>query len=93
MAFENKLKLPDIIDTGRINRFVYIDNGIEEVIQYLWSKEIQTRGCCSGHGKENPSIVIAEGYTDEEVEKIKEMIYEKDSIRDWDIYQWKLIKI
>jgi hypothetical protein len=90
MAFERKLKLPDNIDKYRKTRFIWVDKEIAEVIQYLWKHGIDTRGCCSGHDKEYPSVVISSGYNSAEVLEIRRLINEVDG-RPWIIYQWKSI--
>ena len=86
------VKLPDNIATYKEHRTVGIDIEIVETIKHLWKNEIQTLGCCSGHGKENPSIVIESGYDNKEIEKIEKIIAEVDNEK-WDIFQWRLKKI
>jgi hypothetical protein len=86
------LRLPDNIDTGKENRTVSVDECIASAIKRLWANRIDTRGCCCGHGKGNPSIVIAEGYCDDEVAKIVELLSEVD-VRKWDVFQWRLVMV
>ena len=86
------LKLPDNIATHRQNRSVAIDREIAEVIKHLWENNIQTLGSCCGHNKEKPNIVIETSYSSEDIKKIRNLIFEKDS-NAWDILQWKLISV
>ena len=83
------LCLPDNIDASKENRTVSIDECIVSAIEHLWANKIDTRGCCCGHDKGNPSIVIADECCGNEIAKIKELLSEVDK-RKWDIFQWKL---
>ncbi len=86
------LHLPENIATEKQNRSISCDVCIADTIKHLWSKNIQTLGCCCGHGKENPSVIIANGNTDVDVLAILLTILQIDE-RDWDILQWKLNKV
>jgi hypothetical protein len=86
------LALPEDIATHRQNRTVSIDSCIVEAIKHLWKKGYQTLSCCCGHGKDNPSIVIADGYGDVEILAILLELSQIDS-RDWDIFQWRLTQV
>ncbi len=86
------LDLPDNIDTEKKNRTVCIDACIAAAIKTLWSKGYETLGCCCGHGKTNPGIVIAGGYGDADVLTILLELSQVDE-RDWDIFQWKLTQV
>lgn len=88
---ETVMVLPDDIATHRINRTVAIDSCIVEDMKRLWDKGIQTLGCCCGHNKENLSVVVAEGYTDDEIQNIIYPIL--GSERKWDVFQWRIKKI
>lgn len=68
---------------------VSIDYEIEDVIKHLWNNKICTLGCCSGHEKYKPSIIIANSYNSTEIKKIYALINEVDT-RDWEIFQWRL---
>lgn len=71
---------------------VCIDECILSNIQCLWEEKIHTLGSCCGHSKENPAIVIADGYVLEDVKRIRFMLASVDD-REWDIFQWKLVKL
>jgi len=87
------LGLPDDIDICKKVRSACVDNCIVPVIRHLWDCHINTRGCCCGHGKENPSVVIADGYSDDEIQtEIYPAIAEVDD-RDWDVLQWRITKV
>ena len=85
------LNLPDFVDPLKKNRDVSIDKCIVPVIRYLWHNDIQTLGCCCGHGHQdtpNPSLVVPSEYTDEDIKHIDELISKVDN-RDWEIWQWR----
>lgn len=44
------------------NEFISIDKCIHDEILFLWSKKIQTTGCCCGHNKINPMINVSPKY-------------------------------
>ena len=71
---------------------VYVDKSISKTIQHLWEHNIYTKGSCSGHGKENPNIVVENDMCPENAEIIKKLIAEIDG-RQWDILSWKLTKL
>ena len=83
------LDLPDNIDIGKKNRSISCDRCIATIITKLWKAGVQTLGCCCGHGKENPSIVMENG-SDYVANSI---LSRKDPDRQWDIFQWQLIKV
>ena len=84
--------LPTWVDALKTNRTVSIDNCILQAIVNLWDASIETLSCCCGHGKLPPSIVVVNGYDKVEIEKIHVELRKYDE-RDWDIYQWQLIKV
>ncbi|KKN38487.1 hypothetical protein LCGC14_0752910 [marine sediment metagenome] len=85
------VELPDWVDPDKQCRGIGIDACIVASIQMLWENHIETRGCCCGHGKEKPSVIIIEG-CEVRVSTILHLLsYEDD--REWDIFQWQLVKI
>lgn len=86
------IDLPDGIATYRQNRTVCVDSCIVDVIKHLWSKGWQTLGCCCGHGKGNPNVVITDGYGAQDILAILLELSQVDA-REWDILQWKLTKV
>lgn len=86
------LKLPKDIATYKKCRDIPVDYEIVNTIKYLWKNKIQTLGCCSGHGKENPSIVITDGYNDKEIKEIEKIILKVDK-QKWNILQWRIKKV
>jgi S-adenosylmethionine synthetase len=86
------LFLPDNIDENRQNREVCVDKCIQHVILHLWHHNINTLGCCCGHGKPELggcSVIIADSYKGR---KIRKIIRQVDN-RQWTILQWRLEKI
>lgn len=86
------IDLPDDIDTHRQNRTVCIDACIADAIKHLWAKGYQTLGCCCGHNKANPSVVIADCYGEVEILAIQLELSQIDK-RDWDVFQWRLAQV
>jgi hypothetical protein len=82
------LDLPDWVDPERQSRTVCADRCIAKTIKYLWDQGVETLGCCCGHGKENPNIVIPSG---NDPQHAYDVLAEVDT-RQWDVYQWQLIK-
>lgn len=86
------LTLPEFIRLDRKNRKCPIDSEIVGVIKHLWDNKIYTLGCCDGHGKLPPSVVVGDGYQIKEIKRIEKLIADKDG-REWDIMQWKIRKV
>lgn len=82
---ETILPMPEWLCLDKQNRTVCIDSCIADKIKTLWAAKIVTLGCCCGHGKESPSVVIEASYRD--YEKIKEIV------PDWRILQWQLVEV
>lgn len=72
---------------GRPNG-ICVDACIVNAIKMLWSHQVITMGCCCGHNRVNPSLVIAEH---EDAERVKKMLSENDD-RQWEVMQWRLVK-
>ena len=86
------LNMPEWLDKGKENRTVCVDECIVDQIMILWSNKIETLGCCCGHNKNKPSLIIEERYKNKEIINIAKII-EKYDERQWDIYQWGLKKV
>lgn len=67
---------------------ICVDACIADAIQMLWSHGISTGGCCCGHNRANPSVVIRER---EDAARVKKLLAENDG-RQWDVLQWQLVK-
>ena len=86
------LQCPDHIKPFRESNHdtICIDVEISAAIHYLWSMNVITLGCCSGHGKMRPSVIIHSGYTDEDIKKIKQYLIDANTpTLDWVIFQWR----
>ena len=68
---------------------VPVDSCIAKVIQKLNDEKIYTKGCCCGHGKSDPDIVIDSSGSNEDIMKILNSIKEIDN-RNWKIIQWRI---
>ena len=87
---ERTVRLPCWVDTARHNRTIGIDACIAKVIWHLWDNGIETLGCCCGHTKEKPNVVVGSGVKD--VNRVYDLIAEVDE-RDWEVMQWRLVQI
>lgn len=72
---------------GRPNG-ICVDACIAAAIGMLWSHKVETRGCCCGHNRENPSVVLSES---EDGDRVKQLLADNDG-RQWHVMQWRLIK-
>jgi hypothetical protein len=67
---------------------VCVDSCIVSTIKKLWDEKIITLGCCCGHGKKQPNVIIKKNYNSNEIKQIKKIIKDNDN-RQWTILQWK----
>lgn len=86
------MELPPNIDVGKKNRTISADKCCVKVLKHLWANGIETLSHCCGHGKLNPSIVIADAYGIFDILEIENLIAQVDN-RQWELYQWQLIKV
>lgn len=86
---ETILPLPAWIPKDNGNRTVCVDSCIADVIKTLWEHNILTLGCCCGHGKESPSVVIDSGVDGVAVRELLKRI----DARPWRVLQWKLTEV
>ena len=84
---ENMLHLKD---SGRTQ--VCIDECIVLQIRVLWAHGIQTLGCCCGHGKQNPNIVVPASSNPTDTAEAYRILKDID-LRRWSILQWKLVEV
>ena len=66
---------------------ICVDACIADAIVMLWDNGIITRGCCCGHNKLNPSVIVDE--SEDPIETLH-LLTEYDD-RDWNVYRWELI--
>ena len=81
--------LPDDIYPEKELRYVCIDMCIIDQIKALWAVGCQTLGCCCGHGKTRPSVIVACSHTLEEIDRFADVL--SNDSRSWDICQWQLV--
>ena len=86
------VNLPDHINSDRDERTVSIDSCIVDQIQDLWLAGVTTLGCCCGHGKSAPSVIIDSGYSPLETARAFSVL-SADRERHWIIHQWRLIAV
>jgi hypothetical protein len=67
---------------------ICVDACISKAIEMLWANGVVTCGCCCGHNRDAPSVVI-ESY--EDVEKTKRLLNSNDG-RPWKVFQWRLVE-
>ncbi len=93
MAFEKEIELPKyLVEMKNGKKTICIDEGIEHVLRELWKHNVRTLGCCSGHEKDRPSIIVADHYDNQAIGFFKQTISLVDD-RDWKILQWNLIEV
>ena len=65
-----------------------IDACIVDTMKAFWAKNIVTRGCCCGHNKERPSVILETRvpYT----VRARRILKEIGDDRDWVILTWEL---
>lgn len=85
------VNLPDHIHPDKENRTVSLDRCIADTIKALWAADVQTLGCCCGHGKADPDVVIAQGADEEEITRIADLL--RADGRPWKILQWRLNEV
>ena len=74
--------------SGRQNREVCIDNCIVDMMELLWAAGVETLGCCCGHGKQPPAVIITES---EDPQKAHAVLQQDD--RKWQVLQWQLTEV
>jgi hypothetical protein len=82
------LDLPPHCDPHRESRTVCIDACIVGTIKSLWRWGINTHGCCCGHNRRPPSVVLAPHYGPVDVARIAKGLDEMDN-RHWQVMQWQ----
>lgn len=83
------LPRPSFLPDGERVNGVPVDACIADVVTHLWQNDIVTLGSCCGHGKEAPSLILAQG--ERNYEDIERLINELDS-RHWSLKQWQLVE-
>ncbi len=73
-------------------RFIAVDACIADVIYMLWANGIVTGGCCCGHNREAPSVILETGLTAADCQKAKRLLRENDG-RAWNVMQWQLVTL
>ena len=84
------LDLPAFVRPDKEKRTVSIDKCIVPVIEGLWDAGVYTLGCCCGHGKENPSVVLS---TVCHIQPAMAVIRRLDKNRIWTLKQWQLVDV
>ena len=84
------LTLPDDLCKDDVKRTFCIDACIANVIKHLWENKIVTKGCCCGHNKNKPWVILEDSVERDNIDRVKELIKEVDN-RDWQIKFWQLI--
>jgi len=87
-----ELPTPDILRDVHDRDTVCIDSYIVTQMQALWNSGIVTLGCCCGHGKELPSVILASGANLADQLRAYRVLSTCDT-RQWRIYQWKLVQL
>jgi len=84
--------LPEGMRESHEPKKVYIDTCIVKQIEALWAAGIETSGCCCGHGNKNPSVVVVERYSYNDITRVVGVLDEHDD-RSWDVIQWRPVTV
>lgn len=87
---EKLLKVPDYLNMHK--EYCSIDSRISHVIQHLWNNQVITVGCCCGHGKNKPSIILNQNSGEKWADTVRDYISLVDD-RDFDLLSWKMMNI
>jgi hypothetical protein len=68
---------------------ICVDACIADAIKMLWANDVVTGGCCCGHNKWNPSVIVDSAA---DAHKALNLLVAFDG-RPWDVLQWRLRKI
>lgn len=71
---------------------ICIDACIADTIQHLWNHGIVTLGCCCGHGRMTPDIVLDQNCSKATADIVRKRITEVDD-RDFTLFSWKLVTV
>ena len=85
--------LPDGIAPERERRTVCIDECIVPQIKALWAAGIQTLGCCCGHDKRDPDVILPSDQNPDQTYRAHKILSEIDGKRRWEICEWRLVQI
>lgn len=69
---------------------ICVDECIADTIQYLWDHGHITLSTCCGHGRMDNHIVLGE---DEDPNKVRGTLEQSGDPREFNLYQWKRIKV
>lgn len=82
------------VQIERNNQMVTLDRCIAGVIYHLWDVGIPTLGCCCGHGKASPCVIVDEALPlslcDAAYEQINFVFGDK---RVWQVMQWRPVTL
>ena len=84
-----RMTIPEGMCTDRINKTISVDRCIADQIKMLWEYGIETTGCCCGHGKDVPNVIVADYLKEEDISRILELLGKND-LRNWKVLQWQL---
>lgn len=75
--------------TWSVRPIICVDACIADAIQMLWRHDVITRGCCCGHNRIPPSVVLD---MPDQAPLAIELLQKHDG-REWDVLVWTLCKI
>ena len=91
-AAETILHKPEYLFGSTSRSEVSIDACIVDVIKHLWNNGITTHGCCCGHNKNKPSVIIQDSCVSEYSERVRSLIKQVDE-REFSLLSWTLIEV
>ncbi len=76
---------------GMEKETICVDACIAHVIRHLWGKGIPTLGCCCGHNKQQPTILLT-GPDDFSPSYVRSVIGEADA-RSFRLQAWQVVDL
>ncbi len=70
-----------------MDKTVCVDSCIVKEIQELWDAGFETLGCCCGHNKEKPSVIV-----DKSIAPDVSIFLGCNSDKPWRVLAWKLVE-
>jgi hypothetical protein len=71
---------------------ITVDACIADAIAMLWKHGIVTAGCCCGHNRDAPSVILENYVSEADCQRAANLLRDHDG-REWRVLQWRLVNI
>src|SRR5687768_14276985 len=88
---ETVVAMPEWLEPEKQNRVLGLDSCIVDQITALWDLHIETLGCCCGHSKEEPSVIVPSSANADCIKRAIDVL-KSDEGRAWRVLQWRLVE-